>query len=576
MRELETDVLIVGGAGAGLTAAIELSRKGVSYHLIERYPAPSPAPKAHYLNPRTMEIFRAWGIEKDVASRGTPPEHMARVGWYTSLGGDGELDRKRIHIMDAFGGGSLREAYERHSPCWASNYPQLRLEPLLLEHARSYDGADLNYGRELQSFEQDANGVTAVIAARGGGEAYRVRAKYMIAADGGRTVGPALGVEMQGAPRLFDMVTAYFAADLSAYIDDDSPMIRWFNNPERGGSWGSGVMVALGPERYDRYSREWLFHFAFLPDDPAQFDETSVVPQLRELLRLPDTEITILKMNNWQVQGVLAERFRVGRVFLVGDAGHRHPPTTGLGLNSAIQDVHNLVWKLARVLRGEAGDALLDTYESERRPVCARNVEWALLTFQNHAVFDLALGLIPNAPVEVNRNQFRTFFSDTPIGATRRALMEELGSSQRVEFQAHDVEIGFYYETGALVGDGTAPPPRDPLGTTHHPTTRPGHRMPHAWLERGGERLSTHDLIDGSRFVLITGDARAWVEAAAQAGCEIAVEEVTAPAWVALNEIERDGAVLVRPDGHVGWRVTACPADPARALKDAMSTILAL
>jgi len=575
MRDIETGVLIIGGAGAGLASAIELSRKGIPYHLVERYPAPSPAPKAHYLNQRTMEIFRAWGIEQDVAKKGTPPEHMATVGWYTSLGGEGELDKKTIFLMDAFGGGALHEAYERDSACWASNYPQLRLEPLLLAHARSLPGADLNYGRELKSFEQDADGVTAVIGDRDGKDTYRVRAKYMIAADGGRTVGPQLGVEMQGAPRLFDMVTAHFQADLAKHIDDDSPMIRWFNNPERGGSWGSGVMVALGPERYDRHSREWLFHFAFLPDDPAQFDETSVIPRLRELLRLPDQEITILKMNNWQVQGVLADRFRVGRVFLVGDAGHRHPPTTGLGLNSAIQDAHNLIWKLARVLKDEAGPGLLDSYETERRPVCARNVEWALLTFQNHAVFDVGIGLIPNAPIEVNREQFRVFFSNTPAGATRRALLAEMAQTQRTEFQAHDIEIGFYYENGALVPDGTAAPARDPMGGIYHPTTRPGHRMPHAWIERGGKRVSTHDLIDGSRFVLITGDAAGWSAAAQNAGAPIAVEDINDAAWRALSEIEKGGAVLVRPDGHIGWRAKSAPADRGAALKSAIKTILA-
>ena len=574
MQTIETDVLIIGGAGGGLASAIELARKGIRYHLVERYPAPSPAPKAHYLNQRTMEIFRTWGIEQAVASRGTPPQHMARVGWYTSLGGNGDLDRKTIFVIDAFGGGSLREAYERDSPCWASNYPQLRLEPLLLEHARRDPQASLHYGRELKSFEQDADGVSAVIADHAGGNEYRVRARYMIASDGGRTVGPAMGVAMRGAPRLFDMVTAHFEADLSSYIDDDSLMIRWFNNPERGGSWGSGVMVALGPERYDRHSREWLFHFAFLPDDPAQYDEVSVVPRLRDLLRIPDAQIKILKMNNWQVQGVVAEHFRAGRVFLVGDAAHRHPPTTGLGLNAAIQDAHNLAWKLACVIKGEAGEALLDTYESERRPVCSGNVEWALLTFQNHAVFDVGIGLIPNAPIEVNREQFRIFFSDTPAGVTRRALLTELGMTQRMEFQAHDVEVGFHYETGALVSDGTPAPQRDPMGVIHRPTSRPGHRLPHAWINQRGQRISTLDLIDGSRFVLLTGDSEGWAEAARKTGIAIAVQAINESAWQALSEIESTGAVLVRPDGHVGWRVKRAPADRVHALQEVVDSIL--
>src|SRR5690606_25480679 len=126
----------------------------------------------------------------------------------------------------------------------------------------------------------------------------------------------------------------------------------------------------------------------FQPDDPAQFDQDTIIPRLRTLLKLPDLEMEIMRMNNWQVQGVLARRFREGRIFLAGDAAHRHHPTTGLGLNSAIQDAHNLAWKLAMVLKEQADDSLLDSYETERRYVTGRNVEWALFAFQNHQVTD--------------------------------------------------------------------------------------------------------------------------------------------------------------------------------------------
>src|SRR5271170_4337141 len=236
MKTIETPVFIVGGAGCGMSFAIFLARLGIESWLIERYPNTSPAPKAHYLNQRTMEIFREEGIAGKIYELSTPAENMARVGWFTSLGGDGELDRKTIHLMDAFGGNSLHEIYERDSPCRAANYPQLRLEPLLLEHLRGLPAAKLHFHHELQSLDQDAHGVTAVVLDRGIGETYCVRAKYMIAADGGRTVGPMLGIEMDGIERLFDMVTCHFSASLSHVIDDDSLMIRWFINPEKGGS----------------------------------------------------------------------------------------------------------------------------------------------------------------------------------------------------------------------------------------------------------------------------------------------------------------------------------------------------
>lgn len=583
MAQITTEVLIIGGAGSGLSLAIFLNRLGISSWLVERHPTTSPAPKAHYYNQRTMEILREEGIADKIYELGTPAENMARVGWYTSLGGDGELDHKTIYLMDAFGGFSLAATYERDSPCRSANYPQLRLEPLLLEHARTSPHARLNYHHELVSFTQDGEGVTAIILDRDSGEQYEVRARYLIAADGGRKVGPALGIEMDGIPRLFDMVTVHFAADLSRYLDDDSPMIRWFLSPDKGGSWGSGVMVALGPERYDRHSEEWLFHFAFLPDDPAQFDAESVVPRLRELLKLPELEPRIIRMNDWKVQGVLARSYRQGRVFLVGDAAHRHPPTTGLGLNSAIQDTHNLAWKLAAVLKGQAAPSLLDSYEAERRPVAARNVHWALLTFQNHLVIDAGIGLIPGAPVEVNREAFRLLFSDTPEGATRRQRLHEVIQSQRTEFQAHDIEIGFAYENStAIIPDGTAPPVKSPMGDEYVAVTRPGHRLPHAWVTRSGGTISTLDLVGRGRFVLLTSDRSLHWQKAARAVTAAAVDVVAigpgldcedpSGSWAALRGTAVDGAILVRPDGHVAWR--AADGDRSGELAGAIARIL--
>jgi 2,4-dichlorophenol 6-monooxygenase len=587
MRVIETPVLIVGGAGCGLSSAIFLGRLGIDSWVIERHPATSPAPKAHYLNQRTMEILREEGLADLIYSRSTPAENMARVGWYTSLGGTGELDRKRIGIIDAFGGVSLHEAYAADSPTRAANFAQMYVEPLLLEQTRKYPGVTVNFHEELKSFEQDADGVTAVIENRGTGESYQVRAKYMIAADGGRMVGPTLGIEMDGVERLFDMVTCWFAADLREYIDDDSVMIRWFTNPEKGGSWGSGVMVALGPENFGRNSEEWLFHFAFQPDDPAQFDEASVVPRLRELLRLPDLEPRIIRMNNWKVQGVLAREYRRGRVFLAGDAAHRHPPTTGLGLNTAVQDAHNLAWKLAAVLKGKAGEELLDSYEAERRLVAANNVSWAMLTFQNHLTIDSAIGQIAGAPVEFNREAFRNLFSDTPLGAARRQMVSEVIQTQRAEFQAHDIEIGFYYAAGALLPDGTEPPPRGALGDVHTPTMRPGHRIAHAWLQRGEETVSTLDLASLDHFtVFVNGPAGNWADAVARAreAADIDIRLVTVGdggdwsstdgRWSAVSGLAAGGALLVRPDQHVGWRSAQPVASPAEALGHALSTML--
>jgi 2,4-dichlorophenol 6-monooxygenase len=582
VTDIEVPVLIVGGGGCGLSSSIFLADLGVEHLLVERRPATSNLPKAHYLNQRTMEVLRQHGVAEDVYARGAPMEKVGRIRWMTSLGGDGPLDGRTFFEIDGFGGGGLAGTYQRDSACPSSNLPQLRLEPILREHAEKRAGPDrIRFSHGLVELTQDADGVTSVIAGPDG-ERYTVRSRYVIAADGGKTVGPLLGVGMQGPTDMLDLVSMHFSADLSRWWDDS--LITFFLNPDGFGSTlGSGAMAQMGPT-WGSHSEEYNVVFAFQPDDPDRFDEDSIIPKVRELLKLPDLEITCHKINHWIVEGVLAERYQVGRVLLGGDAAHRHPPTTGLGLNTAIQDAHNLAWKLAAVLRHGAPAGLIDTYESERRPVGARNVEWAMFTFLNHAVVDAAMGFLPGAPPEANRAIFAEFLSDTPMGATRRARFAEVATTQRIEFHAHDLELGFHYPAGALIPDGSAPPPRDPMGHVYTPTTRPGHRLPHAWLTRvaDGARLSTHDLAaPGGRWVLLTGPGGDWAEGAAAASEALGVEVVVAAVgseytdpdgtWARLREVPESGAVLVRPDSHVAWRAGGPGADLVEVLRSLLA-----
>ncbi|MCK9282706.1 MAG: FAD-dependent monooxygenase [Rhodocyclaceae bacterium] len=586
MKTIETPILICGGGGAGLTMSFILSALGVESILVERHPTTSHLPKAHYLNQRTMEILREYGLADEIYTKGSQAENMGAVAWYTSLAGDGPLDAKQIYKMDAFGGGTTAETYARDSACRSGNLPQLRLEPILRAKAESSPLASVRFNNELISFEQDADGVTSIIRDSVSDETYAVRSKYLVGADRGRTIGPAVGIELQGPTGLVDMVSTHFSADLSLYIDDDDPLLRWYINPEGGGSWGSGAIVPMGPNSYDRHSQEWVMHFAFRPDDP-DFDEAKIVPRMRELLKLPKLEPVVHKVSHWLVECIVASKYRGGRAFVVGDAAHRHPPTTGLGLNSGIQDVHNLAWKLAAVLKGHAAETLLDSYETERRPVALRNTKWALFTFFNHFVIDAGLGMIPNAPPEVNREAFVTLFSDSEQGQTARARLHEVIQTQRTEFTAHYLEIGFNYDSTAVVADGTPPPPFAPMGDIYTPTTRPGHRLPHAWLTRGGEKVSTHDLTGRGRFTLFTGTkGGVWKEAAAAAakrfGIALDVVAIGAPGdyadtdgtWASLRETGEDGAVLVRPDTHVGWRSRTAPKNPEAALEAALATVL--
>lgn len=491
--------------------------------------------------------------------------------------------------MDGFGGGSLFEPYMKDSPCPSSNLPQIRLEPILKRQAEQRAPDRVRFGHELVALAQDPDGVRATVQEVASGDTYEVRAQYVIGADGGKTVGEKIGVAMNGPSGLLDMVSCHFKADLSAYADETC-LITWFLNPDGAGSWGSGAMVPMGPT-WGKHSEEWNFIFTFGPDDPERFDEEAIVPRLKGLLRLPDLEVEVLRVSHWILEGVLADRYRVDRVFLAGDAAHRHPPTTGLGLNTAIQDSHNLAWKLAAVLHGQAEPALLDSYEPERQAIGERNVDWAMFTFLNHLVIDAGLGIMPGQPAEANRAAMEAFFADTPMGETRRARATEVIETQRTEFQAHDLEIGFRYEAGALVPDGSTPPPSDPMGSTYHPTTRPGHRLPHAWLERDGERVSTHDLVGRDGFVVLTDPSgSAWVTAARAAAEKFGVPltAVTIGAggggadasdvegtWAQVREIPEGGAVLVRPDQHIAFRAAGLVSDPTDALSAALATVLA-
>ncbi|WBO69677.1 FAD-dependent monooxygenase [Streptomyces camelliae] len=581
MEVTEVPVLIVGGGGCGLSASLFLSDHGVGHVLVERHAATSILPKAHYINQRTMEIFRQHGLYDTVVERAATPGQYGRVRWQTTLAGDGPLDRRVIHEMDAFGGGATTEVYAADGPVLPIKLPQLRLEPILRRQAEERNPGRVLFSRELVSFTDEGDRVVAEIRDRDSGEVTRIAAQYVIAADGGRTLGPRLGVQMQGVTRMAEVTTAYFTADLSAWWHDGT-LITWFMNPYRPDL--NSALLEMGPT-WGRHCEEWGLTFAL--GDVDRSDDAAIADRMREVLGLPDLDLTVHKVSHWMVEGVLADRYRAGRVLIVGDAAHRQPPTTGLGLNGGIQDVHNLAWKLAAVVAGRADDSLLDTYEAERRPIGRRNVEWGLASWFHHRTMtEAALGLGPHVPPQRRPSAFTQYFETSAVGEVTRARAAEIFGTHRAECQAHDLEIGFAYEQGALVPDGTEPPHRSPMGDVHHPTTRPGHRLPHAWIERDGRRLSTHDLVGSSNgFALITGPVGTpWAEAAEEVAAKFSVPitvarigpgaEYADGGWADVREIADDGAVLVRPDNHVAWRSMGAAENPADVLGQVMSEVL--
>ena len=587
MVSSDVSVLIVGGGGSGLTASILLSDLGIDSLLIERHPGTSHMAKAGAHNQRTMEIFRRHGVADQIQRIGAPAENRMRAAWMTTLGGGGEFDRKHLFSIDLNGEGMYRDLYEKDSPELSAGLGQYLLEPLLRRNAEGRTPGKLRFNAELVSLTQDDTGATAQIRDRVSGDVEEVRARYVIVADGGRSVGPMLGAKMEGQTDLAEMMTIFFRADLSAYVDDDV-MAYWFVGPNLG-TWAGGSMVKAGPTRWDRHSESWTIHFMFAPDDPdiGRLTKDNVLPRLQRMLNLPDLDAEIIGVSPWKIEGVHIDRSRIGNAFFVGDAAHRQPPTSGLGLQSAIQDVDNLAWKLAAVLKGWAPDAILESYAIERRPVIEQNIDYALFAFQNQFAFEAGLGLTKANTPEKRRAAFEAYFADTPIGGTRRARADEVFNTVRLELNPHDREIGFNYEQGMLVQDGSAAPARDPMGVLYTPTTRPGHRLPHAWLNERGQRISTHDLGGIGEFILLAGkDGLGWAEAAAEAAASLGVPlsafRIAADgdygdpkrSWMGLREMGEGGALLIRPDRYVACRFLESVADPRDALIRALKTIL--
>ena len=444
------------------------------------------------------------------------------------------------------------------------------------------------FSHNVSDFVDNNNHVLVTVQDPDGNEKI-YRCQYLVGADGGRFVGPKIGVELEGPRGITDMVSIHFDADLSSYWDDRFFACHFING-SCGTIFESGAIVPMGPT-WGRHSEEWVFHFGFALDDENRFADDKLIPRVRELLKIPDLEINVKKISHWVLERVLANKYSKGRVFIAGDAAHRRPPTTGLGLNTCIDDSLNIAWKLALVINGKVGPELLDTYESERRPVGRRNCDWGLFTFKNSSVINAAIGLVPGQK-EANELSFAQLFEDSDIGRSRRAQVALMIDSQCIEFSAHDIEMGFSYEHGFRVSDGTEAPEPDPFGQVYVPTTRPGHRLPHAWVERNNQVVSTHDLVgSGVAFLLITDShGKDWISAAQSCastyGIAIRMAQINLPSaplndikdheedWEKTKGLKRGGAVLVRPDNFVAWRSKNSSKRGGEELVDALLYLL--
>lgn len=347
----EVPVLIVGGGPAGLVSALALSRYGVDYVLVDRHPGTAHTPRAHIVNQRTVEILRHLGIEDRFHAVAMPQELMANNLWVTSLAGQ-EIIRTETWGTSARRAGEYRAA----SPCPMANCPQTVFEPMLVDAIRDA-GGDLRFHHELETFAQDDEGVTSTVRNRETGELLTVRSRYLIGADGARSqiLGLA-GLSIDGAAGLGHAANVWFEADLSRHLTHRPGVLVWNLMP------GPYLPLRLGTLICHKPFTEFVLVF---PYDPEQEDIELTPDDLKQKVRAAigddGIEVTIKGLAGWQVNAQVASVYSAGRVFCMGDAVHRHPPTNGLGLNMSAADAYNLAWKLALVLDGRAGPGLLET-----------------------------------------------------------------------------------------------------------------------------------------------------------------------------------------------------------------------
>ncbi len=512
MADIEVPVLIVGGSLVGMSTALLLGQLGIRALAVEHHRGTAIHPRAALINQRTMEIFRSVGIE-----------HMVRDKSGEQFDQDGA-----IMAVETLAGkelawyiANLNEGVRDVSPCTRVFITQSVLEPLLQKRAAEL-GANLRFATDMISFEQDAEGVTALIQDRDSGRTQTVRARYMVAADGSHSsIRERLGIRMLGRGVFSNSVTIYFRAPVA-------PLMRGRN---------LSVIMVVNPTLRGFFRIEKPYESGFLAvhtiGDPAH-PETNVSHGLTDErcleyvhagLGTEEVPVTIENVMHWQSTADIAERFREGRVFLAGDAAHVMPPYGGFGGNTGIHDAHNIAWKLAWVLKGVAGPELLSTYDPERRPASAFTVEQAYSRY-----------------------------------VTRAASYLGTAGMQPLEDDLH-IELGYCYGPGPAHEN-----PRESKG-------RPGTRAPHVWLERDGRKISTLDLF-GRSFVLLAGpEGNAWRASAGLGIKVILVGEggIADPenAFLRAYGITPSGAVLVRPDGFVVWR-----GESAQDLSGALSSLL--
>jgi putative polyketide hydroxylase len=535
MQSQRVPVLIVGGGLAGLSAAAFLAWRGVASLVVERHPDLLIHPRARGFNPRTVELYRRVGLEPEILAACNYAGDFRKVILLRAE----TLAAKDYQLIEQ----PAEEQFRDASPCNFAGIDQDRLEVLLRDRARAL-GAEVRFATEMMSFEHDATGVSALIRDLRSGDECLVRADYLIAADGCRSpIREHLGIPVRGPGPLWQALTVLFEADLEPALRGRQVFMAYLNSPRPA--------TVLMP--HDGRGR-WVFATGLAPRGEAlsDFSDERCITLIRQAVGLTDVDVRIvpqipgteLKVLCFPISAQIAERYRAGRVFLVGDAAHAMPPTGGFGANVGIQDAYDLAWKLAFVLQDQASARLLETYQAERLPVAEFTLGQALARTHDR----MRSGTAPDGP---------------PLA----------------DYAA--VVFGYQYRSTAIPG---AVDEETTALTSRELRAQPGTRAPHATVTAARRARSILDLF-GSDFTLVVGrDGASWRRAAGAVAARLQLpltllqlDSELEDASGQLQERYRLGteaAVLIRPDGFVAWRCEHANADSERAFERVLERIL--
>ncbi len=535
-------VLITGGSTVGLSTAVALAQHGLRPMLVERRDGTLIHPRATGLHPPAREFFRSTGLDAQMREASAVLASSLTKFSVTTLAGDDLSKVERIPTPPE----DVVAATRRISPTDVNPCAQDQIDRVLLA-AAAERGVDVRFSTELVSMTQDESGVTATLLNRATDERYTVRADYLVGADGSSSrVRELLGIPMEVEDRLGNpMIHILFDADLGDLIRGNEFNFCEIRHPDYEG-------LLLSINNRDR----WVFHRSYdeTKESVADYPEERCLELIKGAIGLPDLPVKILAMLPWRISAGVADAVRDGRVFLAGDAIHVIPPIGGFGMSTGIADAYNLSWKLAMVLRGHAGPGLLDTYSQERLPIAEFTRDQAVLRLRY-----MALHWDPRPEAEQERNMLR--------------IADPLVTSS-----------GYQYTEGAVLGAREELPSLEDV--EQNLDGSPGSRVPHVWVERKGEKVSTLDLA-GTGFALLTGpNATGWQQAgqavAEHTGLPLGVyrigpgAEIDDPGgrFATVAGIGEEGALLVRPDNFVAWRATGAHPEPREQLTGILDALL--